>query len=610
MFKYALFILLFFISVKVECVFASPTDTTGINEILSRSMLLQNTNKDSSYFLAQNALAFSQKLQYKKGIGGALIRIGSILYTNGKNDTALNVIKQAFDIRTSINDSKGAAGACILLSYIYQSLGKKDSAFASLYEALRLNRQINDSIHIVQIYNSLGGLNSEYENHKEALENYLKAAELSEQMNYEEGKLFAYDGIGHHYFYAKDYTNALVYFRHIDTMSTQSGELGSNAQNLTNIGLCYDWLKNYPQAKIYFKKALDLYIKLDMTDDMALGYSNMGVLYKNLHQPDSAIYFLNQSLLLARKSSALHKVASCYNYLAESYALKKDFSKAYAYHVQFSILSDSLLSTEKVKQIAEMQTKYETENKEHQIALLHNQNKIKSTQRNFFIGGTILFLLLAGAIYIGLLKTGREKKKSEELLLNILPSEVAEELKKTGTSVAKQYNDVTVMFTDFVNFTGISEQMSPTELVQEINKNFTAFDAIVERHGLEKIKTIGDAYLAVCGLPNETKDHARQVVKAALEIQSSMAQNNGKFQLRIGIHSGPVVAGIVGVKKFAYDIWGDTVNTASRMESNSEAGKVNISEATYALVKEHFNCTYRGKIEAKNKGEVDMYFVS
>ncbi|MDP1727543.1 MAG: adenylate/guanylate cyclase domain-containing protein [Bacteroidota bacterium] len=203
-----------------------------------------------------------------------------------------------------------------------------------------------------------------------------------------------------------------------------------------------------------------------------------------------------------------------------------------------------------------------------------------------------------------------EKKKSDDLLLNILPEEVAEELKEKGSSDAKQYDHVTVLFTDFVNFTGISEQLTPVELVAEIHKNFTAFDAIMEQYGIEKIKTIGDAYLAVCGLPNPMEDHAQRVVKAAIAIQAYMNQNAGKFQIRIGIHSGPVVAGIVGVKKFAYDIWGDTVNTASRMESNSDAGEINISGATYELVKDEFVCTYRGKLDAKNKGELDMYFVN
>jgi class 3 adenylate cyclase len=206
----------------------------------------------------------------------------------------------------------------------------------------------------------------------------------------------------------------------------------------------------------------------------------------------------------------------------------------------------------------------------------------------------------------------KEKKKSDDLLLNILPVEVAEELKETGTTKAQHFDHVTVLFTDFVNFTQISEQLSPEQLVQELHECFRAFDDIIERNGLEKIKTIGDAYLAVSGMPVANEQHAYNAVKAGLEIVEFIRnRSSGKhsFEVRVGINSGELVAGIVGVKKFAYDIWGDTVNMASRMESNSESGRVNISENTHALVLNDFTFTYRGKINAKNKGAVDMYFV-
>ncbi|MFN4084226.1 MAG: adenylate/guanylate cyclase domain-containing protein [Bacteroidia bacterium] len=204
-----------------------------------------------------------------------------------------------------------------------------------------------------------------------------------------------------------------------------------------------------------------------------------------------------------------------------------------------------------------------------------------------------------------------EKQLSENLLLNILPEEVALELKEKGKAEARLFNEVTVLFTDFVGFTNVAEKLSPTELVAEIHKNFTAFDNIIEKHGLEKIKTIGDAYLAVCGMPQANPNHAMQAVQAAIEIRAFMRnQQNGQFQIRIGIHTGPVVAGIVGVKKYAYDIWGDTVNTAARMEQNCEPGKINISGNTYELIKSKIACEHRGKIAAKGKGDIDMYFVS
>ena len=211
-----------------------------------------------------------------------------------------------------------------------------------------------------------------------------------------------------------------------------------------------------------------------------------------------------------------------------------------------------------------------------------------------------------------------EKKKSDELLLNILPSDTADELKATGTAKAKNYDSVTVLFADFKSFTKISERLSPDKLVNELNYFFSAFDRITQKYNLEKIKTIGDAYMCAGGLPVKNVTHAREVVGAALEMvdvvkkytESKKAKGEEWYEIRIGINTGPVVAGIVGLKKFAYDIWGDTVNIASRMETCSEPGFINISGTTHALVKDIYQCTYRGKIHAKNKGEIDMYFVN
>lgn len=211
----------------------------------------------------------------------------------------------------------------------------------------------------------------------------------------------------------------------------------------------------------------------------------------------------------------------------------------------------------------------------------------------------------------------KQRRRSDELLLNILPEEIADELKETGTAKATHIDQVTVLFTDMKDFTLLSERLTPEELVSEINVCFTAFDKIVEKYGLEKIKTIGDAYMAAGGLPTPNSTHAKDVVNCAIDIVAFMKElkerkkQQGKiaFDLRIGIHTGPVVAGIVGLKKFAYDIWGNTVNIASRMEKAGEVGKINISKATFEYVKDEFTCIYRGKIEAKNIGMIDMYFV-
>ena len=210
-----------------------------------------------------------------------------------------------------------------------------------------------------------------------------------------------------------------------------------------------------------------------------------------------------------------------------------------------------------------------------------------------------------------------EKQKSDELLYNILPEEVAEELKQFGAAKAKHFDAVTVLFTDFRNFSDATDKFTPQKLLDEINIFYSEFDRIITKYGLEKIKTIGDSYMCAGGLPVENKTHARDIINAAIEIRDFTldrkakreARNEMTMEIRIGAHTGPVVAGIVGVKKFAYDIWGNTVNLASRMESSGEVGKINISGSTYELIKNEFECEYRGKVTAKNRGEVDMYFV-
>ena len=201
----------------------------------------------------------------------------------------------------------------------------------------------------------------------------------------------------------------------------------------------------------------------------------------------------------------------------------------------------------------------------------------------------------------------KEKQKTDRLLLNILPEPVAKELKESGTANPTNYETVTVLFADFVNFTRFAANHSPNEIVRKLDGFFLAFDMICEKYGLEKIKTIGDCYMAAGGLPLPNTTNPFDVAHAALEMMDSIKDSG--WELRIGIHTGPVVAGVIGINKFAYDVWGDAVNVASRMESASENNKINISVQTYEAIKNIFLCEYRGKIYAKNKGDIDMYFL-
>jgi len=211
------------------------------------------------------------------------------------------------------------------------------------------------------------------------------------------------------------------------------------------------------------------------------------------------------------------------------------------------------------------------------------------------------------------LELQHEQIHTKELLHNILPVEIAEELSATGGARPARHESVTILFTDFSGFTQAVSAMPADRMVGELNEIFAAFDDITDECGVEKIKTIGDAYMAAAGLPKACPDHAQRCVRAGLRMVDYLEQRNRtaafKWSLRLGLHSGPVVAGVVGKRKYAYDIWGDTVNIASRMESSGEIGRVNISAYTYDLVREEFDCEYRGKVDAKGKGQIDMYFV-
>lgn len=259
---------------------------------------------------------------------------------------------------------------------------------------------------------------------------------------------------------------------------------------------------------------------------------------------------------------------------------------------------------------------------------LAERNQAQRDQLLILAASGVLFALLLLVLFLVSRRSRRklkdknkiieqEQQRSDELLLNILPRTIAEELKEYGKAKPRKYKEATVLFSDFKNFSKISEQLTPEELVEDLDKAFKAFDFIISQYeDIEKIKTIGDAYMCASGL-SDRRSMPNNMIRAALEMQQFLEEQKqeksrlGKpyFEARIGIHTGPVVAGVVGVNKFAYDIWGDTVNIASRVETNGQEGRVNISEASYNLVRYNFECEYRGKVQAKNKGLIDMYFV-
>lgn len=242
----------------------------------------------------------------------------------------------------------------------------------------------------------------------------------------------------------------------------------------------------------------------------------------------------------------------------------------------------------------------------------HPSARIQDVAQNFLFAQ-----IFTGVLVLILARTfNQERQKAEKLLLNILPEPIALELKRKSKVAPRLYDSASVLFTDFVGFTTIAEKLTPERLLQELDDCFSRFDEIVKKQRLEKIKTIGDSYMVVGGIPHATRTHAVDCVLAAFEIQRfmtearerMMAEGRPYWECRLGINTGPLIAGVIGREKFVYDVWGDTVNTASRLESSGVPGRVNISRSTYNQIKNFFACEYRGKIEAKNKGAIDMFF--
>ena len=402
---------------------------------------------------------------------------------------------------------------------------------------------------------------------------------------------------------------------------------------LVNLGTIKGLTNDLDSAYYFYTVASQLSLtSKDSIVYMDLQY-NLGMLDLDRGKPMDALIRFDSLYALAAKRNYLDVLTRIQLRRSNYYENIGEFKKANYYLNDYVKLREEFLDEERIKSITEMQEKYETEKKARQIqdlkvanldATLKNE-RITNTRNRYLFAGSGIFLLAIGLwTRLRYMRKSRaairhEKNIADGLLLNILPASVADELKIKGHSDAKLFPHSTILFTDFKSFTEIASDMSPTDLVAEINVCFKAFDEIIASYGLEKIKTIGDSYMAAASIPENNTSTAIDVIKAAIEMQRFCGNRKTErdalglpsFTMRAGIHSGPVVAGIVGLRKFQYDLWGDTVNTASRMETNGEVGRINISETTYQLVKDEsgLTFTYRGLIDAKGKGALAMYFV-
>lgn len=598
-------------------------DSNKVNSLLLLSKKYFNEEPNEAINVATRARNLAEKIGFKRGEAYALKNIGIGYYMQGKYLETFDYWNQSMVYFDSVGDRQGVANILSNIGSVYFDQGDDANALENYLKSLKISEEIGDKLRIAT---ALGNIGNVYLNKKATLDKaltfYLRALPISEEIGDQNIVGTTTVGIGEVYFKKENYDSALFYFNK-SLVAYQGTE--AVPYSLNQIGRVYTKRKNYELAVKNHLQAYELGKKLDAKLDMIQSLLGLGVAYEASGEYKKAIVAFRESESLSLEiGSKGDELKETYQGLASSFATLKDYSNAFKYQSLLTGLKDTLYNVATDKKLASLQFDFDIQKKQGQIDLLTKDQELKEKEisrqklvRNGFIGGFAVVLIFGGVVFKQRNKIASEKKRSDELLLNILPEETAEELKATGTAKAKSFEMVTVLFTDFKNFTLASEILTAEELVEEINHCFSEFDRIISKYHIEKIKTIGDAYMCAGGLPIANTTNPIDVIHAGLEMVDFIARNKADrqakgqpfFELRLGIHTGPVVAGIVGIKKFAYDIWGDTVNTASRMESSGEVGRVNISGTTYEIVKDHFNCIHRGKIEAKNKGQIDMYFV-
>ncbi|WP_051189643.1 adenylate/guanylate cyclase domain-containing protein [Daejeonella oryzae] len=604
-------------------------DTTEVNTLLEEGKTFFNSDPAKAVTLGLKARDMALDIKFTKGVAYALKNVGIAYYIQGDYKKTLDYWQQSLKTFQSINDELGEANLLSNIGSIYFNQADELKALEYNLKSLKVSEKINNKLRIATALVNIGAI---YYNkpatHDKALKFYLRALPLIEETQDNNSLGTVNANIGEIYFENGNDSLALFYFK----KSLNAYKDSENMPYALNaIGKVYIKKGDYEEAIKNHTQALGIAEKL--SGKLEITQSLLGIANATLEMGDEkqAISFYKKAERLAQDIKSLYDLKDTYKGLATSYAQLNDYSNAFNYQSKLTNLKDTLYNIEADKKMAGLQYDFDIQKKQGEIDLLVKNRKLQQSEldrqrlvKNSLIAGIFFVFIIAFIIFRNYrlkVKTNKlldhQKAQIENLLSNILPDEVAVELQRDGVATPRFYESVSVMFTDFQNFTQMADVLSPQEVVLELNACFIAFDEIIGKYSLEKIKTIGDAYMCAGGIPTKNDTHPIDIIKASLEIRefvyerNLIRQNKGllPWELRIGINTGPVVAGVVGRKKYAYDIWGSTVNTASRMESNGVPGQVNISSATHQLIKHIYNCTYRGKIMAKNVGEIDMYFV-
>ena len=624
-------------TIRERIAFAPEPTRALVDDITTAAFALLDTDTPAAIELSKQAITYSQSLGYHQGESKALLDLGMGLSKQRKYEDALSIYIQALTIHQALQDQHGIAVIHskignvklrenkyaealehynlaieflqhspdeVTTANLYSNIGITHGMLADYslalkfhLQAIKIYERLNDAPRIAASCTNIGVIYQELQNYEDALKVYNRALEIRSQIGDEVEESVLLVNIGNVFRGQGKYLEALEVNHRALHLRERTGDKAKIAGSYSCLGDVYKYMGEGLMALDYFNIAKALYQEINDKRGLAHTFNNLGELYFELNDLQQAHHYLKAAEKLANETQIKAQLRDANKFLSKLYAAEGKYEEAYKHQTIFSQLEKEISNAETTGQMAQMSMRYEIEQKE--------KDAEKERIRNIELQKA--YNLLEG-----------EKKRADDLLLNILPEEVSHELKQFGKTKARSFEEVTVLFADIKGFTKISELLSAEEMVDGIDEYFEVFDLVVEKHGIEKIKTIGDAYLCVSGLPIAIPNHAEKMILVAKDFVEVVAnlkmkrdlEDKQSFEFRIGVHSGPVVAGVVGIKKFAYDIWGDTVNTSSRMQSNSEPNRINISERTYLLVKDIFDCEYRGEIEAKNKGKLKMYFVN
>lgn len=596
---------------------ALADDTTKVVELTNFAFDYMNTYPRELQAVFNEITKLAAKFDFYPGLAKAYQGLGNTYYFLSEYPPALESWKKAEYYFLKTKNQKGQAAVISNSGAIYFNLGDLDEALKQYLRALKIAEEIKDTSRIGTVLVNIGSLHLDRKENELALKAYLRGLALFKAKGYSEGIGMALLNAGNIYYSQGDYNKANKFFLEAvpELMPTPY-----YATLLKHLGETQRELGAHKQGIFLMDSALRVATSTENGYEKATILYSLGVTYAKLKNiPLSMFYYeqaKNEALKLGNHNWPLEVAAKG---LVELYQMTNNYEKAFENQKLVQMVQDSNSSVETERKFNTMLFKFEMDKKEVELEKKQTELKAKRNQQMGMGIGLFSLSVLAFVFFKQRNRIGKEKARSEALLLNILPEEIAAELKEKGHAEARDFDLASILFTDFKGFTQLSTQMTAASLVEEINHCFKAFDGIIDKYGIEKIKTIGDAYMAAGGLPVPFEAAVKNTALAALEMQAFIAKRKVEnelkglpaFEMRVGIHTGPVVAGIVGVKKFQYDIWGDTVNTASRMESSGEVGKVNISQATYELLKDDVDFTFesRGKLAAKGKGELEMWFI-